>query len=81
MLGNPGPSIDCLIYSLHLAGASPNILFNVVQDLFTIQLYTWPCFFLNMTFIILELLACMLQAVVMSSLIAIYLDHSIRFVH
>ena len=59
----------------------PNILFNVVQDLFAIQLYTWPCFFLNMTFIILELLACMLQAVVMSSLIAIYLDHSIRFVH
>lgn len=64
-----------------IAGLIPYILFDIIKDVFGIPLYTWSSFFLNLSFFVLEFLACMLQAVVMSSLIAIYLDHSIRFVH
>jgi F-type H+-transporting ATPase subunit a len=56
-------------------------IFYGIMDFCGIQVKTWACFALDMSFMILEILACMLQAVVMSSLIAIYIDHSIRFVH
>lgn len=43
-----------------------------------------PAMFMNLlefSFVILEYIACMLQAAVMVSLVAIYLDHSLTFFH
>jgi F0F1-type ATP synthase membrane subunit a len=57
------------------------ILFWGIMDGFGITVKTWGAFILDITFYVLEIIACMLQAVVMASLIAIHLDHSIRFVH
>jgi hypothetical protein len=37
--------------------------------------------FLKIALVLLELLACLLQAVIMTSLIAIYFDHALNFFH